>query len=61
MEKAQDAVSSAIEGVKKVAIGEKKPKVKKPKAGDSGKLGKCLRFLHRSGAVYDVLRDLGGQ
>jgi hypothetical protein len=39
MEKAQDAVSSAVEGVKKVTIGEKKQKVKKPKGGDSGEDG----------------------
>lgn len=36
MEKAQKAVEAVAEGVKKVAIGEKKPKVKKEKGGDGG-------------------------
>lgn len=36
MEKAQKAVDSVVDGVKKVAIGEKKTKVKKEKGGDGG-------------------------
>ncbi len=37
MDKAQKAVDSAVEGVKKVAIGgDKKQKVKKEKGGDGG-------------------------
>ena len=36
MEAAQKAVDSVVDGVKKVAIGEKKPKVKKEKGGDGG-------------------------
>lgn len=36
MEKAQKAVEAVAEGVKKVAIGEKKQKVKKEKGGDGG-------------------------
>ncbi|KAI9052515.1 hypothetical protein LZ554_003859 [Drepanopeziza brunnea f. sp. 'monogermtubi'] len=36
MEQAQKAVEAVAEGVKKVAIGEKKQKVKKEKGGDSG-------------------------
>jgi hypothetical protein len=34
MENAQKAVDSVVDGVKKVAIGEKKPKQKKEKGGD---------------------------
>lgn len=43
MEKAQKAVEAVTEGVKKVAIGEKKPKVKKEKGGGDGgaDTGKC--------------------
>jgi threonyl-tRNA synthetase len=36
MEAAQKAVDSVADGVKKVVIGEKKPKVKKEKGGDGG-------------------------
>jgi hypothetical protein len=36
MEKAQAALDSVVDSVKNVATGEKKPKVKKPKGGDSG-------------------------
>jgi threonyl-tRNA synthetase len=36
MEKAQGVVESAIDGLKQVTIGEKKPKVKKQKGGDGG-------------------------
>ncbi|KAL2072288.1 hypothetical protein VTL71DRAFT_11631 [Oculimacula yallundae] len=36
MEKAQKAVEAVADGVKKVAIGEKKQKVKKEKGGDGG-------------------------
>jgi hypothetical protein len=36
MEEAQHAVGSIVDGVKKVAIGEKKPKAKKEKGGDGG-------------------------
>jgi threonyl-tRNA synthetase len=36
MEKAQNAVDSVVDGVKKVAIGEKKQKPKKEKGGGDG-------------------------
>jgi threonyl-tRNA synthetase len=36
MEAAQKVVDSTVDGVKKIAIGEKRPKVKKEKGGDSG-------------------------
>ncbi|KAG4423411.1 hypothetical protein IFR04_003515 [Cadophora malorum] len=36
MDKAQEAVKAVADGVKKVAIGEKKQKVKKEKGGDGG-------------------------
>lgn len=36
MQNAKKAVGSVVEGVKKVAIGEKKQKVKKEKGGDGG-------------------------
>jgi len=36
METAQKAVDSVVDGVKKVAIGDKKPKAKKEKGGDGG-------------------------
>ena len=39
MEKAQKAVDSVVDGVKKATIGEKKQKVKKEKAGDGGAEG----------------------
>ena len=36
MEQAQKAVDSIVDGVKKVAVGEKKAKVKKDKSGGDG-------------------------
>lgn len=36
MEKAQKAVDAVAGGMKKVVIGEKKPKAKKEKSGDGG-------------------------
>ena len=36
MEQAQQAVDSIVDGVKKVAVGEKKQKVKKVKSGGDG-------------------------
>ena len=48
MEKAQKAVDSVVDGVKKVAIGkEKKSKAKKEKGGDGGADGSEGRLLQK--------------
>jgi threonyl-tRNA synthetase len=45
MDKPQDAVGSVIDNVKKVTLGEKKPKVKKQKGGEGG--GEDLACIFR--------------
>lgn len=48
MEKAQAALDSVVDSVKNVAIGEKKPKVKKQKGGDSGEVAGIHSVLWRA-------------
>ena len=67
MENAQKAIDSLADGVKKVAVGEKKPKVKKEKAKDGGAdagplelkpapqfLEDRLKLFHELKAKYDA-------
>ncbi|KAH8592237.1 putative threonyl-tRNA synthetase, cytoplasmic [Bisporella sp. PMI_857] len=62
MEKAQKAVDSVVDGVKKVAIGEKKPKAKKEKGGDGGadagplELDPEPQFISHRIQVFDRLK-----
>ncbi len=62
MEKAQKAVDSVVDGVRKVAIGEKKQKVKKAKGGDSGEdtgpleLSPSAPFLDERLSLYEKLK-----
>ena len=63
MEGAKKAVDSVVEGVKKVAIGEKKQKVKKEKGGDGGadtgplELSPSAPFLDKRLGLYEKLKS----
>lgn len=62
MDKAQKAIDSVVDGVKKVAIGEKKQKVKKEKKGDGGadsgplELSPEPQFISHRLEVFDRLK-----